>query len=280
MVNKSLTASALEKLATRIRAEHAAVAGDLASATLHAKNAGAMLREAKKQVKHGEWMTWLAIHCDISDRSARAYMRVAKHWRTIEANGQSLADLSVSKALALIAPAPPKVVEFIPPSEDNTREDFEAVAARGHALLEARDAFTIDALPADEQDTIAQGQEVLAQQAQKPGGIAWLRARAGAAVDVITSLRQPPTAPRDAEEPGADAEAEALEAFATAIIEAHEDAGESPEDVRDSLFDVAELLLLCEHPVRWSGYLRSRGKELVAEAAAETRTMKLSGGGK
>lgn len=225
----------LDKLASRIRAEHAAVAAAFERGAGHARNAGAMLLEAKRQVKHGEWTTWLAVHCELSDRTASNYMRIAKRWPEIEANRESLADLSQSKALEVISrAAPTKVVEYIPPSEENTREDFAAVEER-----------------------IVQAEAILEEmeQADKPGGI---KSLLGQAADYVASFAPAP--------PPADAEAEALEAFATAIIDTHRDAGWDPEMIRDSLFDIAELLLSCEHPIRWSGWLRAKGKEIVAEA--------------
>lgn len=252
----------LDKLATRIRTEHAAVAAAFERGAMHARNAGELLRDAKRQIKHGEWMTWLTIHCEMSDRTATNYMRIAKRWPEIEANRESLADLSQSKALEVISRPPAKIVQLVPPSEAEAREQFAAVEARGAGLAAVglEDAFTLEALPAGYQDNIARGDAEL--QAAKPGGV---KALLGMAKDYVAGFAPAPPLPR------ADAEGKALEAFTKALIEAHEDAGESPEDIRDSLFEIAELLLCCDHPVRWGGYLRTRGKEIAAEAEAAAR---------
>src|SRR5260221_9692 len=268
MVNE--LSPSLEGLATRIRKEQRAIKATYWSAVAHAMAAGDLLIEAKRKLKHGEWLPWLTIHCEIEERVAQNYMLMARNRSEIEAKYESDSDLTIRKALRLVAPTSGTrtVVEFPP---DDASKSNQIAGGR------PSDAFSIGALSVERQDVIEHGQAVLAEQAHKPGGIAWLRAQAAAARDAVASLRLAPAPPL----PAADAEAEALEAFATAIIEAHQDAGEDPEMIRDSLFEVAELLLACDHPVRWAGYLRARGKQIAAAAAEsspDAQTMKLSGG--
>ena len=44
---------------------------------------GKRLMEAKEMCGHGNFLPWLAAHCPlISDRTARAYMRIAANWQT------------------------------------------------------------------------------------------------------------------------------------------------------------------------------------------------------
>lgn len=100
---------ALSELAERINAEHKAAEAAARSALGHALAAGKLLMEAKAAVNHGEWSAWLADHFEGSERTARAYMRLAKHWRTINAKRQSTADLSIHDALQLLAE--PKITE-------------------------------------------------------------------------------------------------------------------------------------------------------------------------
>ena len=45
----------------------------------HAIEAGALLLEAKEQLKHGQWLPWLKDHCTISERTAQLYMRTAPY---------------------------------------------------------------------------------------------------------------------------------------------------------------------------------------------------------
>jgi hypothetical protein len=62
----------LVDIATLIRREHEAVASSAKKALAHAIAAGELLIEAKKQVKHGEWLPWLGTNCEISERTAQA----------------------------------------------------------------------------------------------------------------------------------------------------------------------------------------------------------------
>ena len=41
--------------------------------------AGDLLKQARKQIKHGEWMSWLEQHCKISDWTAGLYVQLAGH---------------------------------------------------------------------------------------------------------------------------------------------------------------------------------------------------------
>jgi hypothetical protein len=65
-------------LAVRIRQELEATRTSLVQAVEHAITAGELLIEAKQQVKHGEWLPWLTENCEISERTAQAYMKLAR----------------------------------------------------------------------------------------------------------------------------------------------------------------------------------------------------------
>ena len=60
---------------------------------------GKRLIEAKDQLSHGEWLNWLEKEVDFTDRSARNFMRLASEY----ANRNSISDLGVTKALALLS---------------------------------------------------------------------------------------------------------------------------------------------------------------------------------
>jgi len=63
----------------------------------HAIRCGELLIDAKAQVRHGEWSSWLAEHFAGSERTARGYMRLAR-------NRQRVADMpSIREALAELA---------------------------------------------------------------------------------------------------------------------------------------------------------------------------------
>jgi hypothetical protein len=97
----------LADLAAHIRSEHEAVCQSARQTLQHAIKAGELLLQAKQLVDHGRWSDWLAHHCDVSQRSAQAYMRLAKN-RNVLAKAQSSADLTIDEALqVLVKPKPP-----------------------------------------------------------------------------------------------------------------------------------------------------------------------------
>jgi hypothetical protein len=96
----------LPELAARIRAEHEGATAAMKRGCEHAINAGRLLIEAKNMCKHGEWLPWLAAHCGIPDRTARLYMRLARHAPELEAKSATVADLSIRRAIEALAPTP------------------------------------------------------------------------------------------------------------------------------------------------------------------------------
>jgi hypothetical protein len=74
----------LAQLAGRANRHHARVLGAMRNALDHARHAGDALRAAKKLVGHGNWTEWLGHHFRGSPETARAYMRVARNWRSLE----------------------------------------------------------------------------------------------------------------------------------------------------------------------------------------------------
>jgi Protein of unknown function (DUF3102) len=96
-------ALSLPDLAARIRAEHEGAEVAWQRALVHAMAAGELLIEAKAQVKHGQWLPWLAEHCGIKERTAQVYMRMAKNREEIEAKSAGSADMTIEGAIKLLA---------------------------------------------------------------------------------------------------------------------------------------------------------------------------------
>jgi len=91
----------LANLATLIQQRHEAVAASLKEAVSNAIATGELLLEAKRQVGHGGWLPWLAENLpDIAERTAQAYMRIA---RAPLEKRNAVADLPLREALAAIA---------------------------------------------------------------------------------------------------------------------------------------------------------------------------------
>jgi hypothetical protein len=98
----------LRALAVVAREAHIAVGKAAATALEHAMRAGDALLAARPKVAHGGWAHWLHRNCDVSERMANNYMRLAEGRAQIEANRKRVSDLSVRGALTLIkAPTEP-----------------------------------------------------------------------------------------------------------------------------------------------------------------------------
>jgi hypothetical protein len=99
----------LAALATAINAAHQEAEGCARASLEHARRCGQLLLQAKAACGgHGRWLPWLRGHCNVSERTAQAYMRVAKRWDDLEAKAQGLADLTFEDALGLLAEAGPE----------------------------------------------------------------------------------------------------------------------------------------------------------------------------
>jgi Protein of unknown function (DUF3102) len=123
--------NSLVDLAARIRAEHEAAGGALKRSLQHAIAAGELLLEAKAQLKHGQWLPWLSEHCELSERSAQLYIRIAKNRTTIEEQMRNgVADLTMNQAAALMVMSSDmrKLFAFIK-QLDERKDDPEEVLA-------------------------------------------------------------------------------------------------------------------------------------------------------
>src|SRR5712664_3421480 len=99
----SNTAAVLADLAVRINAAHARVGISMSEGMRGATEAGRLLLEAKSTAAHGQWLPWLKANCKFSERTAQAYMQVARRMASAnEAEAQRVADLSFRAALAAV----------------------------------------------------------------------------------------------------------------------------------------------------------------------------------
>ena len=72
-------------------------------ATEAALKVGALLRDAKALVVHGEWESWIAINTNISVRTAQAYMKLAaRHAELPLDEAQRVAGLAVRQAIKAV----------------------------------------------------------------------------------------------------------------------------------------------------------------------------------
>jgi ParB-like chromosome segregation protein Spo0J len=134
----------LPALAERINAEHAQCEAGFRAGLDHAIEAGRLLIEAKALCGHGGWLAWLAENCAVSQRTAQAYMRLARN-QTALSNTQRVADLPMREALALLsAPTYPDADEdaaaferyrFFPPLPADEYAAFKASIAELGVLV-------------------------------------------------------------------------------------------------------------------------------------------------
>ena len=80
---------------------------------------GRRLVEAKEMLQHGEWLPWLERETTFSERHAQNYMKVYREYGAAqlglfgpETNAKYIADLPISKAIALISVPESERVEF------------------------------------------------------------------------------------------------------------------------------------------------------------------------
>ena len=127
----------LLQIAEEINQHHEDGKRHLHSAILSFKEAGEKLIQVKVSLPHGEWGDWLADYCpDISERTARNYMRLAENWQRLEENGTSVADLSLRKALELL-----KASKALPEGAEEERESPDLVEPPEEILSEPKRGY-------------------------------------------------------------------------------------------------------------------------------------------
>jgi hypothetical protein len=95
-----------EALVETIKASQRAIREAASAMVSDAIAAGEALRKLKRAVSRGGWGAYLRHRCDLSERTAQVYMRLAEHRAEIEADPQRAADLSLRSALKLIGSPP------------------------------------------------------------------------------------------------------------------------------------------------------------------------------
>lgn len=121
-------AAGLAKLAKAINRGHAAVLSCAGKSLEHARATGELLIRAKETLPHGEYLPWLAEHCEVSERHASRYMLIAHHWQEKSDTRGRFDELSLRGFLDLLAgddPAPPEAWET--PSAEPVAETTEHI---------------------------------------------------------------------------------------------------------------------------------------------------------
>ncbi len=109
----------LAELAKRINQEHAAVLRVFKTTVGHVQKAGIYLIRAREKISHGGWETWVQENTDVSPRTARAYMQIAREFSELDdTKRQHAADLSQRRFLEALT-QPPTTDETV----DTTAEE-------------------------------------------------------------------------------------------------------------------------------------------------------------
>jgi len=105
------TVIGLPDLASQINLEHASAMEHAQSAVRRARKAGELLLQAKEGCQHGAWLPWLATNCPaIPERTAQAYMRLARHCLASPDGGVAIESETLRDALTTLAVRKPATV--------------------------------------------------------------------------------------------------------------------------------------------------------------------------
>ena len=124
----------LPMLAAEIKRAHNKARTAASTCLECAIEAGKLLIEAKANVPHGRWLDWLRDNCDMQERTAQHYTRLAKHEDVIDIKSATVADLTVRSAVAEITKSRPSLRE---PAEWD--DIFEWAEQQAQAPLNAWD---------------------------------------------------------------------------------------------------------------------------------------------
>ena len=100
-----LGSNSLAVLAADINEYHAAASAHMKRGIAHAIAAGQLLIEAKARLdQHGKWLPWLEANCQVPERTAQLYMRLARHAHRLVAKSATVADLTIRGAIEALLP--------------------------------------------------------------------------------------------------------------------------------------------------------------------------------
>lgn len=96
----------LSELASAINCEHQLCQEAYKASLVHARRTGEFLLQAKSKVKEstlGRWLPWLKANCpDLPERTAQAYMQVAREWERVEKSA-TVADFGLKDAIKFLS---------------------------------------------------------------------------------------------------------------------------------------------------------------------------------
>ncbi len=127
----NLVVASLDDLAAQINAEHDRCQQAYRDSLSYARSCGQLLIQAREQIPRGSWLLWLEANCKVAQRTAYAYMRVAKEWTILEPF-VTVANLTFKDALTLLSEA--DADESVVESEEIVDATFVDLPAKPSSL--------------------------------------------------------------------------------------------------------------------------------------------------
>lgn len=132
--------TSLDTLAAQINSAHDRFQQAYKTSLALAYQIGGLLVQAKAQVAHGDWLSWVEENCAFGERTAQAYMRIFRQWDSISKSAET-ADLSIDGALQLLSEkndvVEAELVEEEAPPQ--TAKRSRKLRAKGRVYLEKRE---------------------------------------------------------------------------------------------------------------------------------------------
>lgn len=94
--------TSLDTLAAQINSAHVQFQEKYKTSLVLAYQIGGLLVQAKAQVAHGGWLSWIEENCAFGERTAQTYMKVFRQWDTVSKSAET-ADLTIDGALQLLS---------------------------------------------------------------------------------------------------------------------------------------------------------------------------------
>ncbi len=104
----------LEELARRINRSHEQCLAQPATGLMHARNAGEWLLQASEQLSPPQWLSWLAAHCTVSERTAQTYMQIAMGWPRLKPSAGVPPIGAIPSGIAALHAAKPPDTDSVP----------------------------------------------------------------------------------------------------------------------------------------------------------------------
>jgi hypothetical protein len=102
MALETVKSPSLSDLAASIKSEHAAIVESTRNIVGRAIKIGQDLLKAKEQVGHGNFLKWVKDNCDLTDKTAERYMKLAANQAKLKDKIETISNLTLKEAERVI----------------------------------------------------------------------------------------------------------------------------------------------------------------------------------